>query len=361
MANKNIRDLTGQEHGNLKVLGDSGERTSAGNVKWKCECVCGNTVLLISQHLKTKTDLSCGCLNPKFEEYFNKTKKMFEDNGCVCLEQSYKPAKTKWKFICSCGNEGKLYPDDFKKGRRCLECGKKWSFDIRTSDDEIKEAFKNSDDVLERIYFNRRAYVIYKCKEGHVNDKDFTSYKNGNGCKKCSNKATANKLRRTVEDLTIELESYGMEYIKGYRNADNKFTFRCSCGRVSEGYISYLRKGGKCGCEYKKGAENSKYDHTITTEERQTKRRYWEYSEWVREVYKRDDYTCQSCWQYGGKLNAHHIMPYRAYPELRTTLSNGVTLCEYCHRSFHMIYNIKDFDSNDLIDFLEYTKEERGF
>lgn len=361
MGSKNIKDLTGNTYGNLTIIGDSGERTSAGNVKWRCECVCGKTLLLISRHLKTKADLSCGCLNPRYKEYFDKTKKLFEDNDCICLETSYKPAKYKWRFICHCGNQHSLYPDDFKKGRRCLECGKKWSKEIRISEDEIKRIFENSPHTLQKIYFNKRTCVVYKCENGHINDKDITSYKNGHGCKECATRKNADNQRKTVDELSKELESYGMEYIKGYINADLKFTFKCTCGNISEGYISYIRKGGKCGCEYKKGNEHPRYDHSISYEERQLKRKYYSYKEWVKNVYKRDNYTCQSCWQYSGKLNAHHIMPYRAYPELRVELSNGITLCDFCHRTFHSIYNTQGFNRDDLIDFLDFTKEERCF
>lgn len=357
-----INNLTRTTYGNLTIVGDSGERTTSGNVKWICKCVCGNTLNLTSRNLKTKVDLSCGCLNPKHKAYFNKIKKLFEDNGCVCLETSYKPAKSKWRFICQCGNRHSIYPDDFKKGRRCAECGKKSMREkIRTPEDEIRKTFENSTDTLQKIYFNKRAYVVYKCKNGHINNKQFTSYKNGNGCKKCSNQRGSDKLRKTEKEVSKELEGYGMEYIGGYKNADLKFTFKCTCGNIAEGYIGYLRKGGKCGCEYKKGTEHPKYDHSISLEERQLRRNYYSYREWVRNVFERDNYTCQSCWQHGGKLNAHHIMPYRAYPELRTELNNGITLCNFCHRTFHSIYNIQGFNRDDLIDFLDFTKEERWF
>lgn len=65
-------------------------------------------------------------------------------------------------------------------------------------------------------------------------------------------------------------------------------------------------------------------------------RRTDEYKQWRKSVFERDNYTCQEC---GIKssiginvfLHADHIKPFAFFPELRTTLSNGRTLCKQCH------------------------------
>ena len=64
-------------------------------------------------------------------------------------------------------------------------------------------------------------------------------------------------------------------------------------------------------------------------------RNYQDYSEWRTKVFERDDYTCQKCGQRGGQLNAHHKKPFSKYPDLRTDLNNGITLCVKCHRETH--------------------------
>lgn len=54
--------------------------------------------------------------------------------------------------------------------------------------------------------------------------------------------------------------------------------------------------------------------------------------EWRTAVFARDNYTCQICGQRGGRLQADHIKPYKAFPDLRLDLSNGRTLCIECHK-----------------------------
>jgi len=66
-----------------------------------------------------------------------------------------------------------------------------------------------------------------------------------------------------------------------------------------------------------------------------SQRRTREYIDWRTNVFTRDDFTCQICGQVGGNLNAHHIKPFAKYKKLRFELTNGITLCESCHRKVH--------------------------
>jgi len=56
------------------------------------------------------------------------------------------------------------------------------------------------------------------------------------------------------------------------------------------------------------------------------------YREWRKNVWVRDKYKCKignlDC---TGKIQAHHILPWRDFPELRYEVNNGITLCQFHH------------------------------
>lgn len=74
------------------------------------------------------------------------------------------------------------------------------------------------------------------------------------------------------------------------------------------------------------------------SEQNRTKRandmQTFEYRQWRRNVFERDNYTCVECFTRGGYLEADHIKPYYKYPELRLEINNGRTLCLDCHRKY---------------------------
>lgn len=56
---------------------------------------------------------------------------------------------------------------------------------------------------------------------------------------------------------------------------------------------------------------------------------------WAAAVLLQDDATCQECGVSGVKMHAHHVLPWKHFPEHRADVWNGVTLCVRCHRRVH--------------------------
>ena len=57
-----------------------------------------------------------------------------------------------------------------------------------------------------------------------------------------------------------------------------------------------------------------------------------EYNEWRMAVYKRDGFKCKiSNEDCISEIEAHHILSFTKYPELRYEINNGITLCRKHH------------------------------
>ena len=65
--------------------------------------------------------------------------------------------------------------------------------------------------------------------------------------------------------------------------------------------------------------------------ERHRVRNLLEVKNWRKQIFIRDDYSCQECSVRGCNLEAHHILKWKEYPALRYEMYNGVTLCRKCH------------------------------
>ena len=81
-----------------------------------------------------------------------------------------------------------------------------------------------------------------------------------------------------------------------------------------------------------------------TTPEAVSARMNMDYKKWRSSVYERDGYLCQICLDKShDRIQAHHILSFAKYPDLRYMVNNGITLCNQCHDnhykgSFHQTY-----------------------
>jgi 5-methylcytosine-specific restriction endonuclease McrA len=211
---------------------------------------------------------------------FEMVKEFFETKGCTLLSEEYVKAKGKLDYVCECGTVAQITFDKFKQGQRCSICkARKTGGKNKHSYEYIKSYFEeNGCQLLTKLYVDNKQKLKYRCECGNDSHIAFAKFQSGQRCDKCRAKKISEKLR---------------------------------------------------------GPNASNWDQTRTMEERIKDRRYPEYYEWRRNVFERDDFTCQICGIRGSKLNAHHIQSFAKFPDLRTDVSNGVTLCSSCHSTYH--------------------------
>ena len=136
-------------------------------------------------------------------------------------------------------------------------------------------------------------------------------------------------------------------------NSKIKVIVKCDCQDCNkikriryDSYIQTMNKYGKYYCRqcsmrlFHSGENSYNWVQSITQEEREEGRYTLEYNNFIRKVLKRDNYTCQVCKKSSKeiKLKVHHIDGYNWCKERRTDESNGITLCETCHKNFHSKY-----------------------
>jgi len=119
-----------------------------------------------------------------------------------------------------------------------------------------------------------------------------------------------------------------------YKNGKSKYICK-NCNKHFEAYEKErVFCSIECSSSFISGKNSSNWRGGITSQntlERHSKK----FRVWREEVFKRDDYSCQNCKQYGGTLNAHHIKPFALFKDLRFNIDNGITLCEECHFKLH--------------------------
>jgi 5-methylcytosine-specific restriction endonuclease McrA len=151
------------------------------------------------------------------------------------------------------------------------------------------------------------------------------------------------------------------------RNNHNKTYSKvmCECGNIKEIEDSSLISGStkSCGClkiEYRKSLikdKNPNWNIDKKNITRENQRKYFEYAEWRKSIFERDNYICLKCGIAERNLNAHHIENFSSNMEKRIDIKNGITLCKKCHLEFHNRYGKSFNNKKQLTEFLNRLLE----
>lgn len=291
---------------------------------------------------------------------FELVQKVFSDGGCTLLNISYINNKQPLDFICKCGNKGTRTLSTFLKSPFCKVCGytNTGTKNDRKSYEEVLNEFTKRDyELLSTEYKNNNQLLEYICDCGNTHKMSLANIKKNKKCPNCYNKHWWN-----IEKVKEIFSEYGCELLENsYTNSNIGMDYICSCGNKSNTSLGNFLKGVRCkicGIQKITGKNHYLYDHNKTQEEREHKREYTEYRQWRKNVFVRDNFTCQCCNKKGTELHAHHLESYSFNYELRTILENGVTLCRTCHDKFHKKYGF--FTPTTKQQYIEFIGDLNG-
>ena len=298
-------DKSGQWYGNLEVLYPTDKSTS-GSTIYVCLChVCGDQCEVPAKRLFVGGNTSCGC-NRWNRQHLGKD--MVGKRYGMLLVESRAPndkATWHWNCVCDCGKRIVACGAELRNGSK-THCGCSSQRGIRINSQELKPG--------------DRSGMLTLVKEVRVTAK--TKTKDG---------------------------------------TQPAWLCVCDCGQTTTVRSNYLRKSNRhqrksCGCliairsAERKGANHPSYNPDLTDDQRQHRAFDRANYRWTRAVLKRDK-SCQRCGT-TDRLHVHHIYPYAWHPNLRTEPTNGIVLCNDCHRAYHNRHGNKKCNANQISNFI---------
>jgi hypothetical protein len=282
----------------------------------------------------------------------------FTESGFTLLEGLYINNRTPMKCICNNGHQTTKALTNLKTG--CSICGRiKVEERHRLSYGEVYQFFEsNGCELLSKEYKNARVPLLYRCECGSISKIRYDNFRNGKRCNECGNKKVSEKRSHDYEYVKQYFADSGCVLLsKSYKNHSQTLEYICNCGKRSKISFSNFQQGQRCrDCfvERNSGENSHLYKPFLTTEHREKGRNFKDLRDWRKDVFGRDNYTCVVCSKKGVHLNAHHLNGYDLFPELRTDVSNGVTLCRECHSDFHKKYG---YGGNTKSQFSEWLSK----
>ena len=220
----------------------------------------------------------------------------------------------------------------------CLKCKVPAN---KLTQQEVIERLAGKGFKLTEDYVDCNTPIKVMCKRGHNGE----TWLGHPGCAECSRIDSSYKLSEIQEIFANQ--SYKLVFDNldsndlGAKPSQKSFKYICSVGHEGQTDIRNFLNGKRCRkCWAKSTRQENHYawNPELTEKDRLKRRHFPETREWRTEVFERDGYKCFVCQQLGYKLAAHHLDGWDKHPNQRFDVNNGITLCQKCHKDFHLLY-----------------------
>lgn len=276
------------------------------------KCQCGNEIKISVQNMqsKMKQGKTCSCkecgkkkVNVKIvEETKQKFLQQLSLNGHVLLSE-YVNSREKVLIDFNCEHEPHwMTPSCYINGQRCPKC-----WDERRSETTRQQMASMSEE--EKQEFSKKIKTTFANKTDE--EKEIMSRNISEGLANMSEEAKQQRLENMSAGVKEYYASMSEEEKQAWRNKLSESSPRLS------------------------GEQHPNWRSDLTDEDRQTRMYFPGYSKWSKDVKEKANYACDCCGTHDEILHSHHLNDFHSHKELATDISNGVCLCEHCHKEFH--------------------------
>jgi len=247
---------------------------------------CGNKILkAFREYNKSKKDgsTSDACMEcksikgaKKRTKYsFEEVKTEFEKKDYILLEEEYLGYKIPHRYICNKGHEDKLTIKSLLKGYGCKMCSiQKNAERLRKSIEEVRKIFKENDCILlSNDYKNIRQNLDYLCECGNQDTINLENFMRGHRCSYCRSEKLRNaNLKYDIEFVKRVFKENNCVLLNDtYVSSNDNLRYICACGNESKIKLHAFINGRRCrNCfiDRNRGKNHSRWNHTLTKEER---------------------------------------------------------------------------------------------
>ena len=107
----------GDRYGHLVVIGEA-EKESNGQLRYKCQCDCGNIIITRGTRLRNGEKKSCGkCVYNNYRDFEDLTGRRFGKLVVLEYVRTNKNRRSIWKCQCDCGIIKNISGHDLKMGK----------------------------------------------------------------------------------------------------------------------------------------------------------------------------------------------------------------------------------------------------
>lgn len=146
-------DLTGQKFERLKVISYAGT-DKRGKALWKCECKCGQTVVVSATNLKKGTSKSCGCLRSELSSQRILDKNLKHGDSRKRLYKIWCGIKRRTQNMKDCNY--------YKYGERGIEICLEWEDYNNFREWALKNGYKDNLTIDRKD--NKKGYTPDNCR-----------------------------------------------------------------------------------------------------------------------------------------------------------------------------------------------------